>query len=140
MTRSTPQPGTPQPGTPQPGYWSPNAVPRMGTVAGRAPTNTFAWIGLIISVSGFLFNFGINGLLGAAFSVIGLREAGKIAAAGYTDTGRSIAIAGLIVGIAHVLVTIALIVLLVLAGQWFTEWIDTFTTQLQNSNLSGGVS
>lgn len=122
--------------TPQPGYWSPNAVPRMGTVPGRAPTNTFAWLGLIISVSGFLFNFGVNGLLGAVFSVLGLRESRKLAAAGHVDTGRSIALAGLVVGIVHIVVTIALIVVLVLAWAWFVEWVDTVTTQLQNSNLS----
>jgi len=108
----------------------------MGTVPGRAPTNMWAWLGLIISVSGFIFNLGINGLLGAVFSVVGLREARKLAAAGYTDTGHSLALAGVIVGVVHVIVTIGLIVLAVFAWAWFAEWIDTFTTQLQNSNLS----
>ena len=124
------------PPSPAPGYWTPNTVPRMGTVPGRAPTNTFAWLGLVISVSGFLFNLGVNGLLGAAFSLVGLREARKIAAAGYTDTGHGIALAGLITGIVHVIVTIGLIVLAVFAWSWFADWIDTVTTELENSNLS----
>ncbi|CAN5456853.1 hypothetical protein BH09ACT4_BH09ACT4_17240 [soil metagenome] len=119
------------------GYWSPNVVPRMGTVPGRAPTNVWAWTGLIVSVSGFIFNLGVNGLLGAAFSVIGLREAKRLEAAGFADTGRSIAFAGLVTGIVHVIVTIALVVLAVLAWAWFAQWIDTVTTELQNSNLSG---
>jgi hypothetical protein len=108
----------------------------MGTVPGRAPTNTWAWTGLIVSVSGFIFNLGVNGMLGAAFSIIGLREARKLEAAGYHDTGKSIAQAGLVTGIVHILVTIGLIVLAIFAWYWFAEWIDTLTTELQNSNLS----
>lgn len=121
---------------PSPGYWTPNTVPRMGTVPGRAPTNTMAWTGLIVSVSGFLFPLLVNGLLGAAFSIIGLREARRLEAAGYHDTGRTIALAGLVTGIVHIIVTIGLIVLAVLAWGWFYEWIETVTTQLENSNLA----
>ena len=127
MTVPAPQP---------PGYWTPNTAPRMGTVPGRAPTNTWAWTGLIVSVSGFIFNLGVNGMLGAAFSIIGLREARKLQAAGFQDTGQSIAQAGLVTGIVHIIVTIALIVLAIFAWYWFAEWIDTVTTELQNSNLS----
>ena len=95
-----------------------------------------AWTGLIVSVSGFLFPLLVNGLLGAAFSIIGLREARKLEAAGYHDTGRTIALAGLVTGIVHIIVTIGLIVLAVLAWGWFTEWIETVTTELENSNLA----
>jgi hypothetical protein len=118
---------------PHPGYWTPNnAAPRFGT-PGRAPGNTFAWIGLIISISGFVFPVGINGLLGAAFSIMGLREARRLQDAGQTETGRSIAQAGLVVGIVHILVMIGLIVLAVFAFTWFTEWIDGFTAELQQA-------
>jgi len=122
--------------TQQPGYWTANTAPRLGNGQGKAPTNMFAWLGLIISVSGFLFNFGVNGLLGAAFSLVGLREARRLADAGYQDTGRSLALAGLITGVVHVIVTIGLIVLAVFAWGWFADWIDTVTTELQNSNLT----
>lgn len=123
---------------PQPsGYWTPNAVPRMGTVPGRAPTNMFAWLGMIISVSGFIVNFGVNGLLGAVFSVVGLREARKLEAAGFADSGRTVAFVGLVTGIVHIIVTIGLIVVAVLLWAWFAQWIDTVTSELQNSNLSG---
>jgi hypothetical protein len=123
--------------TPQPGYWSPNnAAPRFGNPAGRSPGNTFAWLGLIISVSGFIFPLGINGLLGAGFSLVGLRDARRLADAGHTETGRQLAMAGVVVGIVHVVVTIGLIVLAVFAWGWFNDWIETLTTELQNSNLS----
>jgi hypothetical protein len=105
-------------------------------VPGRAPTNVWAWTGLIVSVSGFLFNLGVNGLVGIAFSILGLREARRLEASGYQDTGRSVALAGLITGIVHVVVTVALIVLAVLAWTWFADWLEVFTTQLENSNLS----
>lgn len=122
---------------PHPGYWTPNnQAPRFGSAPGRAPSNTFAWLGLIISVSGFIFPLGFNGLLGAAFSLVGLRDARKIAEQGYTDTGRSLAMAGLIVGIVYTILVIGFIVLAVFAYGWFMEWIDTLTTELQNSNLS----
>ena len=121
---------------PHPGYWTPNnTAPRFGS-PGRAPANSFAWIGLIISISGFVFPVGVNGLLGAAFSVVGLREARKLQDAGHTETGRSIAQAGLVVGIVHILVTIGLIVLAVFAYTWFMQWIDAFTTELQNAVAS----
>ncbi|MEO8263249.1 MAG: hypothetical protein ABI566_11845 [Pseudolysinimonas sp.] len=125
-----------QPITPS-GYWTPNnQAPRLGGAPGRAPTNTFAWLGLIISVSGFIVPLGINGLLGVGFSLVGLRDARKLADAGHTDTGRSIAMAGLVVGIVHVIVTLGVIVLAIFAWGWFNDWIETLTTELQNSNLS----
>ena len=114
------------------GYWTPNnTAPRLGT-PGRA-TNTFAWLGLIISVSGFFFNLGINGLLGAGFSLVGLRDARKLADAGHQDTGRSLAMAGLIIGVVHIIVTIGIVVLAVFAWGWFNDWITSLTTQIENS-------
>lgn len=89
--------------------------------------NTWAWTSLIVSVSGFLVPLGVNGLVGAIFAFFGFREARKIADAGFTDTGRSLALAGLILGIVHLILTIAVIVAAVLAVQWFQTWI----TQLE---------
>src|SRR5690242_7062214 len=122
--------------TPPPGYWTPNTTPRLATAPGRPPVNTWAWLGLIVSVSGFIIPLRVNGLLGAIFSVLGLREASKIRAAGFTEDGRSLALAGLIVGIVNIVITIAVIVLIVLGAVWFTDWITTIQQELVNSNLS----
>ncbi len=97
---------------------------------GRAPVNYMAWTGLLVSVSGFIFNVGVNGVVGMIFSILGLREARRLAAAGHEQTGRSLALAGLITGIAHIVVTAALVVLSVFAFFWFTDWINTLTTQI----------
>jgi hypothetical protein len=116
-----------------PGYWTPNAVPRLATPGGRPPINTWAWAGLGASVSGFVFPIGVNGVLGIIFSIFGLREARKITDAGFAENGRTLAVAGIIVGIVHIVVTVALIVGIVFATQWFYTWIDTLTTEIQNS-------
>ncbi len=123
---------TPQPA---PGYWTPNNVaPRLGT--GRAPVNYMAWTGLLVSVSGFLFPLFINGVVGVIFSILGLRDARRLAAAGHEQTGRGLALGGLIAGIAHIVLTAGLVVLSVFAFFWFTDWINTLTARLENSNLS----
>jgi len=113
------------------GYWTPNTAPRLAN-PGRG-SNTFAWLGLVISVSGFFFNLGINGLLGAAFSLVGLRDARRLAGEGHQDTGRTIAMAGFIVGIVHIIVTAGIIVLAVFAWGWFNDWISSLTSEIQNS-------
>jgi hypothetical protein len=117
---------TPKP-QPHPGYRTPNSAPRFGTGPGRAPTNTFAWLGLVISVSGFLIPLGVNGLLGAAFSIMGMREARRLRAAGHEDTGSAIALAGLITGIVNVVVTAALAVGVYLLVVWFLDWMNAIT-------------
>ncbi len=126
-------PPTPQPA---PGYWTPNnAAPRLG-MSPRGPVNYMAWTGLLVSVSGFIFNLGVNGVVGVIFSIIGMREARRLAAAGHENTGRQLALAGLITGIAHIVVTAAIVVLSVFAFFWFADWVTTLTTQLENSNPS----
>ena len=70
-----------------------------------------AWTGLLVSVSGFIFNFGVNGMVGIIFSILGLREARRLAEAGQQSTGRQLAVAGIITGIAHIIVTAGIIVL-----------------------------
>jgi len=115
---------------PPPGYWTPTTTPRLATAPGRPPVNSWAWTSLIVSVSGFLVPLGVNGLVGAIFAFFGFREARKIAAAGFTDTGRSLALAGLIIGIVHIVLTIAVIVLIVLGVGWF----QTVLQELQATN------
>jgi hypothetical protein len=124
-------PQTPQPA---PGYWTPNAAPRLGTSPGQR-VNYMAWTGLLVSVSGFIFPLVVNGLVGIIFSVLGLREARRLAEAGQQTTGRQLAVAGIITGIAHIVVTAGVAVLAVFAYFWFTDWINTLTTEIQNSSL-----
>lgn len=110
-----------------PGYRTPISAPRFGTGPGRAPANTFAWLGLVLSVSGFLIPLGVNGILGAAFSIIGMREARRLRTAGHEDTGSGIALAGLITGIVNVAVTAALAVGVYLLAVWFLDWMNAIT-------------
>lgn len=124
---------------PAPGYWTPNTAPRLGTQPGMR-VNYMAWTGLLVSVSGFLFPFVVNGIVGVIFSVLGLREARRLADAGQQSTGRQLAVAGVIVGIAHIIVTAGLAVLAVFSYFWFTDWIDTLTTEIQNSVVRSNLS
>lgn len=113
-----------------PGYWTPRTAPTFGGAPGRAPTNIWAWTGFIVSVSGFLFNFGVNGLVGAAFSIAGLREARRLAAAGHTETGRQLALVGLITGIVHLVISIAVAVASVILWGWFVQWMQQLPATL----------
>lgn len=132
-------PGSQPAPQPAPGYWTPNVAPRLGTAPGQR-VNYMAWTGLLVSVSGFIFNFGVNGIVGIIFSVLGLREARRLAEAGQQNTGRQLALAGLITGIAHIIVTAGIIVLAVFAFVWFMDWINALTTEIQNSALSSRFS
>ena len=89
-------------------------APRLGTSPGQR-VNYMAWTGLLVSVSGFIFNFGVNGIVGIIFSILGLREARRLADAGQQSTGRQLAVAGIITGIAHIIVTAGIVVLSVFA-------------------------
>jgi hypothetical protein len=120
---------------PPPGYWSRTTAPQFGARPG-SPTNTFAWIGLVISASGFLIPVGINGLLGAVFSLLGMRDARRLRAAGHEETGSSIALAGLIIGIVHIVVTAALIAGSIWLFFAFNDWMDEFVRDLQSVALS----
>jgi len=125
----------PQTPPPAPGYWTPNTAPRLGT-SPRGPVNYMAWTGLLVSASGFIFNIGVNGIVGVVFSILGLREARRLADAGHEQTGRQLAVAGLITGLAHIVVTAAIAVLAVFSFFWFTDWINNLTSQIENAALS----
>lgn len=125
-------------GPQHPGYWTPNrTAPRLGS-SGR-PANTYAWLGLGISASGFLVPLLVNGILGAVFSLIGMRDARRLRAAGHEDTGGGIALAGLILGVVHALVTAAIIVAAVFAFQWFIEWVENLPV-VYSSTIGSSLS
>jgi hypothetical protein len=98
-----------------------------------------AWTGLIVSVSGFIFPLVVNGLVGVIFSILGLREAKRLEQAGQTSTGRQLAIAGIIAGIAHMVITAGLVVLAIFAFTWFYDWVNTLVSDVQYSNLRSSL-
>jgi hypothetical protein len=119
--------------SPPPGYWTPtSSAPRPAAATGRPPANNWAWVGLLVSVSGFVIPLGMNGVIGVIFSIFGLREARRISEAGFAENGRSLALAGVVVGIVHIVVTVALTVGIVFGFLWFFQWIDSITQQLQD--------
>ena len=136
---TTVQPGSQPAPQPAPGYWTPNTAPRLGTRPGQR-VNYMAWTGLLVSVSGFIFNFGVNGIVGIIFSILGLGEARRLAEAGQQSTGRQLAVAGIITGIAHIIVTAGVVVLAVFASIWFIDWINNLVDNVQYSNLSSRFS
>jgi hypothetical protein len=136
---TTVQPGSQPTPRPAPGYWTPNVAPRLGTSPGSR-VNYMAWTGLLVSVSGFIFNFGVNGIVGIIFSILGLREARRLAAAGQEQNGHNLALAGIITGIAHIVVTTGLVILAVFAYFWFTDWVNNLVDNVQYSNLSSRFS
>lgn len=73
------------------------------SVAARPLTrfNTMALVGLVVSLSTVVFPlFGINGIVGAVFGFLGLRDARRRREAGLANTGRGLAIGAIVSGIA----------------------------------------
>ena len=119
----------------QPGYWTPNnRAPQFATTPGQR-VNYYAWIGLIVSVSGFVFNLGINGVVGVIFSILGMRDARRLAAEGVEQTGHTVAVVGLITGLANIVVTVGIVVLSIFAFIWFNDWVRTFVDEVQLQQL-----
>jgi hypothetical protein len=67
-----------------------------------APTpvvrNSPALIGFILSLSGFILPFVVNSIAGGIVSIIGLRQSKQLAGNGIFSNGRSISIAGILIG------------------------------------------
>lgn len=79
-----------------PAAYSPYAPAPYGAAPSPSATNTFALAGLIVSLAGILIS--IAAVVGIVLSILGLVEARKREAAGNPNTGRGLAIAGLVVG------------------------------------------
>jgi hypothetical protein len=108
----------------QPYYGAPTATPSAGSPYAPSPyspapygapaygggTNGLALAGLIVSAAGWLVLGIIASIAGIILSAFGLAQARKREAAGNPNTGRSLAMAGLIVGIVVTGIGIILVV------------------------------
>ena len=94
-----PDPYAPQaPGVAQP-YYSPYVGAPYGAPAYGSGINGLALAGLITSAVGWLIIPVLGSVAGIILSAFGLRTAGQREAAGNPNSGRGLAMAGLIVGI-----------------------------------------
>jgi hypothetical protein len=120
--------GSPAPADPRPDpYAAPPAVRAQpyysapasyapapyGAAAPRSNTNGLAIAGLAVSAAGWLVLGGLAAIAGIILSGFGLARARQLEAAGQPNSGRGIAMAGIIVGIAVLVIGIVLVVVYV---------------------------
>lgn len=112
-----PDPYAPPPAVQAPPYYaapaSPYAPAPYGAAAPRSTTNGLAIAGLAVSAAGWLVLGGIAAIAGIILSGFGLSRARQLEAAGVPNSGRGLAMAGLIVGIAVLVISIVVIVVYV---------------------------
>ena len=124
-------PGT-VPGRRGPGLYIPGeTVLQPATAPAYAPVpvvrNNPALIGFILSLSGFIIPFGVNSIAGGIVSIVGLRRSKQLAGNGIFSNGRSISIAGILIGFIW-----GGICLLIIAGSIvFYLWILGISTNVQ---------
>jgi hypothetical protein len=92
---------------------SPYAPAPYGAVAPRSNTNGLAIAGLVVSAAGWLVLGGIAAIAGIILSAFGLSRARQLEAAGVPNSGRGLAMAGLVIGIAVLVISIVLVVVYV---------------------------
>ncbi len=112
---SRPDPYAPPTYTTQPSYApaSPYVAAPYGAPAYGARSNGLAIAGLIVSAGGWLFLGVIASIAGIILSGFGLARAKQAEAAGNPNSGRGIAMAGLVIGIAVTVLGILFVVLYV---------------------------
>lgn len=106
---TTPLPPPPEPSTappvPAPLGVAPTAVP----AAARPQSNSMAILALVLGILSFVCLWGIGGVLAIVFGVLGLGRARS------TDgEGRGLSVAGIVLGIVNIMVSIVVVVLLAL--------------------------
>lgn len=99
-------PAQPYYGTPG----APYAPAPYGAAAPRSGTNGLAIAGLIVSAAGWLVLGGLAAIAGIILSGFGLARARQMEAAGLPNSGRGIAMAGLVIGIVVLVLGIVLVV------------------------------
>ena len=104
-----PDPYAPASGVPV----SPYAPAPYGAAAPGWGTNGLAVAGLVVSAAGWLILGGLAAIAGIILSGFGLARARQAEAAGHPNSGRSIAMAGLVIGIVVLALSILVIVLYV---------------------------
>jgi len=100
--------------------WQPAAAPEGAApvyYAPVAPVNGFAVAGLATSLGSLLVPL-LPAIIGAILSGIGLRRARERQAAGIPNTGRGLAVAGLICGIALGALQLAFVVFYLILLSW----------------------
>jgi hypothetical protein len=136
------QPGAPVPPTPPPapGYGAPTPPPAYGqpapaygetapaygqpaTAYGQPPaakTNTLAIISLIASIAGIVILWGIGSIAGVICGHISLSQIKKTG-----EQGRGMAIAGLIVGYAGIVLAIIGVIVAIALSAWLVSYYGT---------------
>lgn len=111
-----PPQGTPPPGTPYPPYGQPGYYGGPGWRPAGPVTNQKAQWALGLGLTSVVLGccFAVLGLVGIAAVVIGFQSLGEIKAANGAQTGRGLAISGIVAGIVGVLVALLLSLLAVL--------------------------
>lgn len=97
----------------QPSYGapaSPYAPAPYGAAAPRSGTNGLAIAGLAVSAAGWLVLGGLAAIAGIILSGFGLARARQMEAAGLPNSGRGIAMAGIVIGIVVLVIGIVIIV------------------------------
>ena len=89
--------------------------------------NTPAMIGFILSLSGFIMPFAVNSIAGGIVSIVGLRRSKELAGNGIFSNGRSISIAGILIGF----IWGALCLLIIVGSIVFYFWILGISTNVQ---------
>ena len=89
--------------------------------------NTPAMIGFILSLSGFVIPFGVNSIAGGIVSIVGLRRSKELAGNGIFSNGRSISIAGILIGF----IWGGLCLLIIVGSLVFFFWILAISTNVQ---------
>ena len=130
-TAGTPPPA-PTPGRRGPGLYIPGeTVLQPAPAPAYAPVpvvrNNMALIGFILSVSGFFLPFVVNSIAGGIVSIIGLRRSKGLPGTGILSNGRSISIAGILIGF----IWGGILLLIVVAFIAFEVWIFNVSTNFQ---------
>jgi hypothetical protein len=120
-----PVPGRRGPGLYIPGETVLQPAPSYAPVA--VVRNAPAMIGFILSLSGFVMPFAVNSIAGGIVSIVGLRRSKELAGNGIFSNGRSISIAGILIGF----IWGALCLLIIVGSIVFYFWILGISTNVQ---------
>lgn len=95
---------------------SPYVGAPYGTPGTGQGTNGLALAGLLVSSVGWIFASILAPIAGIVLSALGLQAANRRAAAGNPNTGRGMAIGGIVVGIAVIVISVLFFALLITVG------------------------
>ena len=120
-------PGRRGPGLYIPGETVLQSAPAAASAPAPVARNNAALIGFILSLSGFIIPFAINSIAGGIVSIVGLRRSKELAGSGILSNGRTLSIAGILIGFIWGAICLAIIVGSIL----FYLWILGISTNVQ---------